>query len=167
MIDLGTTYDEVTSENKEHLKKKLKINARSACFKELKSKLSSHKKIKHIQYKSFEIQSYLRSPNLHPEEMQTITALRSKCVKTIRTNFSSMYKNRIQCPLKCSSENPQVDTQDHLLTCASIQIHNPTQLSIQLVYSDIAQQEVIGKLICKSLKIRRKLLEDIDSTQSS
>ena len=167
MIDLGTTYDEVTSENKEHLKKKLKINARSACFKELKSKLSSHKKIKHIQYKSFEIQSYLRSPNLHPEEMQTITALRSKCVKTIRTNFSSMYKNRIQCPLKCSSENPQVDTQDHLLTCASIQIHNPTKLSIQLVYSDIAQQEVIGKFICKSLKIRRKLLEDIDFTQSS
>ena len=56
----------------------------------------------------------------------------------------------------CSSENPQVDTQDQLLTCDSIKIHNPTKLSIQLVYSDIAQQEVIGKLICKRPKNKKK-----------
>ena len=113
-----------------------------------------------IEYSTLELQPYLRSANLHPEEIQTITALRSNCVKSIRSNFSKMYKNRLQCPLNCTSENPQIDTQDHLLACKSLKVENPSKLTIQLVYSDIAHPEAIGKLICKALKQRKKLLEN-------
>ena len=70
-----------------------------------------------------------------------------------------MYKNRLQCPLNCISEIPQIDTQDHLLVCTSLKVENPLKLTIQLVYSDIANQEAIGKLICKALKQRKNLLE--------
>jgi hypothetical protein len=117
MLDLGTTYEEITCKNKVELKRILKSNARNACFQELKTKLLGHRKVKHIKYNTFEIQPYLRSKYLHPEEVQTITALRSKCVKSVKSNFSAMHKNRIHCPLKCNIENPQIDTQDHLLTC--------------------------------------------------
>ena len=48
--DLGVTYDEVTYNTKENLKKKLKINARNGSFLELKLKLGKHKKEKHLEY---------------------------------------------------------------------------------------------------------------------
>ena len=78
------------------------------------------------------------------------------------SNFSAMHKNRIHCPLKCNIENPQIDTQDHLLSCSSVKVENPLQVTIQSTYSDITQQEAIGKLICNILKKRRKLLECIE-----
>ena len=162
MLDLGTTYEEIACKNKADIKKILKTNARNACFKELKTKLLGHRKVKHLEYKTFEIQPYLRSKHLHPEEAQTITALRSKCVKSVKSNFSAMHKNRIHCPLKCNIENPQIDTQDHLLSCSSVKVENPLQVTIQSTYSDITQQEAIGKLICNILKKRRKLLECIE-----
>ena len=70
-----------------------------------------------------------------------------------------MYKNRIYCPLKCNHENPQIDTHDHLLKCTSLNIENPLNLTMHPVFADIAQQEAIGKLICKTLRKRKKLLE--------
>ena len=158
MLDLGTTYEEIACKNKADIKKILKTNARNACFKELKTKLLGHRKVKHLEYKTFEIQPYLRSKHLHPEEAQTITALRSKCVKSVKSNFSAMHKNRIHCPLKCNIENPQIDTQDHLLSCSSVKVENPLQVTIQSTYSDITQQEAIGKLICNILKKRRNFL---------
>ena len=47
------------------------------------------------------MQSYLRSEKLHPEEACKITALRSNCVKNVKSNFSAMHKNIIHCPLLC------------------------------------------------------------------
>ena len=90
MKDLGTTYEKVISKNILQFKAKIKINARRACFKESKLKLSTHKTVKHLKYKTLEMQPYLRSANLHPQEVQTLTALPSNCVRTIKTNYSKM-----------------------------------------------------------------------------
>ena len=93
MINLNTSYEEIKNTNKILLKKHLKTNATSAAFRYLKGQLHKHKKIKHIQYSSLQMQPYLRSPNIHHEETHVITALRSKCVRNVRSNFSKMYKN--------------------------------------------------------------------------
>ena len=154
--DLGVTYDEVICNTKENLKKKLKINARNASFLELKSKLGKHKKVKHLEYNLLQVQPYLRNGNLHNEEACTITALRSKCVKNVKSHFSSIHKDRIYCPLLCNSESPEIDTQEHVLTCKSLKIENPTKLTIDSANSDIPQQVEIGKIICKALKKRKK-----------
>ena len=73
--DLLVTYEQVASMDKNALRKLLKTNATNAAFCDLKEKPKKHKKVKHIEYKSLEIQAYLRSKNLHIKESQVVTAL--------------------------------------------------------------------------------------------
>ena len=98
----------VEESTKEYLKKAVKASATNALFEALKKKLMKHKKVKHIQYDLLEMQPYLRSEKA--AERQTITALRSKCVWSVKTNFSTMYKKRLNCPLNWSQENQCLDT---------------------------------------------------------
>ena len=158
MLDLNVTLEQVEKSSKDELKKILKTNATIAGLTALKHKQVKHKKIKHIKYESLRLQPYPRSPVIQ-QEAQTISALRSKCVRTVRTNFSKMYKNRIDCPLQCNKEAPQVDTQEHLLTCSRIKIQNPDSIRIHDVFVDLKDQEHVGILISKILRERTRLLE--------
>ena len=110
------------------------------------------------------MQPYLRSANLHQDEAQVITACRSKCVRTIRSNFSKMYKNRLFCPLKCSQENPQIDTQEHLLMCTEIKIQNTNNVKIQDMFEDQEDQEKAGKLVLKILRERSRLIDELETS---
>ena len=62
----------------------LKTLAINAAFQELKEKLNSHKKVKHLDYKTLEIQPYLKSDGLSEDVRKTLTALRSHCLKGIQ-----------------------------------------------------------------------------------
>ena len=161
MEDLNVTYEQVASMDKIKLKKTLKSNATNAAFQELKEKLKKHKSVKHMKYEHFEIQSYLQSKILHPEEAHVVTALRSQCVKNVRSNFRKMYNDRLNCPLKCNIEVVSIDTQEHLLQCKKLSIENPLKLSIESVFADVVQQEQIGQLVYKIIKQRSRLLEEI------
>ena len=123
-----------------------------------------HKKVKHIEYKSLQLQPYLTSPNIHKEEAHVITACRSKCVKNVRSNFGKMFKNRLFCPLQCNKENPQIDTQEHLLTCTTINISNTNKLRIQDVFQELEDQEKIGKLVFKILQKRARLIDELETS---
>ena len=114
------TYEELTKSTRIDIKKKLKHLATNASFVGLKQQLMKHNKVKHIKYKSLQLQPYLISANIHQYEAQIITACRSKCVKTVRSNFSKMYKNLLFCPLKCSDKYPNIDTHKHLLRYPNI-----------------------------------------------
>ena len=87
MVNLNITEAQLVGHNKVDLKKLLKQSAKDAAFKELKATQEKHIKVKHIVCKDLEIQSYLRSENLCSEEKQTLTALRSQCVRNVRNNF--------------------------------------------------------------------------------
>ena len=117
MLELDITMKYVEESTKVDLKKALKASATNASFEGLKKKLMKYKKVKHIQYDLLEMQPYPRSEKLQAEERQTITALRSKCVRSVKTMFSTMYKKRLRCPLNCNQENPCIDTQEHVLIC--------------------------------------------------
>ena len=70
-----------------------------------------------------------------------------------------MYKNRINCPLQCHKEAPQVDTQEHLLTRSRKKIQNPDSIGIQDVFEDLKDQEHVGIFISMILRERTRLLE--------
>ena len=63
-----------------------------------------------------EVQQYLKSDLL--TQKQTLTAIRSHCLKGIKPNFKKKLKKKLSehCPLKCGSEESHLqDTQEYLL----------------------------------------------------
>ena len=168
MEDLDITYTQIQNSDKVTIKASLKKNATIAAFNSLKSKLVKHKKVKHIHYESLKIQPYLRSNILHTKEKETLTALRSKCVRNVRINFTKMFKNRLECPLQCDNENPKLDYQEHLLLCTKLNPMNcQNTLSIGDSVGKIEKHEKIAKLIFKSIIQRNKLLEEMEQNISS
>ena len=153
----------VEESTKVDLKKALKASATNALFAGLKKKLLKHKKVKQIQYDLLEMQPYLRSEKLQAEERQTITALRSKCVRSVKTNFSSMYKKRLNCPLNCNQENPHIDTQEHVLICNKLMISNPSKLVVGGVFGSLVEQEEISILFAKVLRQRTRQCDELNN----
>ena len=163
MEDLNITYTQIQNSDKMALKASLKKNATNVAFNSLKSKLMKHKKVKHIKYESLKIQPYLRSNILHTKEKETLTALRSKCVRNVRFNFTKNFKNRLECPLQCDNENPKLDSQEHLLICTKLNPMNcQNTLSIEDSVGKIEKQEKIAKLIFKIIIQRKNLLEEME-----
>ena len=115
-------------------------------------------------YSSLNLQPYFSSPDINNKEEHVISALRSQCVKTIRSNFSKMFHGRINCPLKCNQETPPVDTQEHLLTCTKIKKLNPYGVKIKDVFGDLKDQENIGKLVLQILRDRKRILEEMETS---
>jgi hypothetical protein len=96
---LGISYEEVISS--EMTKKRLKLIAQNVAFNQLLLKQSSHKKVNHIIYKTFETQPYLKSSILTKVETKTLTAIQSHCLHGIKQNFPKMQKLSEYYPLKC------------------------------------------------------------------
>ena len=98
---------------KNHIKQKI----RDAAFDFLRTEQLKHKKVKHIEYESYQIQPYIGCCELNNHQVSLLMALRSGMVRGIKSNFSSMYNGNITCPLPSCTEK---DSQSHLLKCASL-----------------------------------------------
>ena len=68
--------------------------------------------------------------------------------------FSSL--NRIHCPLLCDEENPQINTQKHLLTCKKIKITNANDLTMMSLSGSLSDQDNIGRVVARILRKYRK-----------
>ena len=75
-----------------------------------------------------------------------------------------LFKNRLFCPLQCNQENPQIDTQEHLLTCTKIKIQNTNNLKIQDLFQEVDSQENIGKLLVEILQKRTRLINELETS---
>ena len=85
LVEKDITMKYVEESTKKDAKKTLKPSATNASFAVLKKKIMKCKKLKHIQYNFLEMQPYLRRDKLQFEDRQIITALRSKCVRSVQT----------------------------------------------------------------------------------
>ena len=74
-----------------------------------------------------------------------------------------MFLNRIHCPLLCDEENPQVDTQEHLLTCKKIKNTNTNNLTIMSVFGSLSDQENIGRVVERILRERARIIDQIET----
>ena len=163
--DINITQTQVESFDRTTLKKILKKHATNAAFDQLRTIQAKHSKVKHIFYESLQLQPYLKSENICSQESHALTALRSRCVKSVRMNFPKMFKDRTHCPLKCDREKPHEDTQDHLLKCNKNMLTGTKALSINQAFGNIVDQEEIAKAICKIIRRRATLLDQLEDME--
>ena len=162
--NLSITYEDIIT-NK-ITKQMLKTLATNAAFQELKEKLDSHKKVKHLEYKTLEIQPYLLSDGLSEDIRKTLTALRSHRLKVIRHNFPKMYKMSLKCPLECNKEVPQEDTQEYILSCNKLSKGTKLKLDC-IVNNDFEEQAKVANHVAVLLRKRLKLIEVQDDSNTS
>ena len=151
-------------------KSHIKSSVKSAAFKYLKKKLSTHTKVQHIQYKQLEIQQYMTSPMFTNGEVDMLHALRSRCTDC-KVNFKQKY---IHTNLKCSLCDNEDEDQQHILVCTVIKNYLQSKnVSVNnVIYqdifsSDITKQKEITTLYMELFKIRTMLLNDSQVAPSS
>ena len=110
----------------------------------IKQQLQKGSKAKDIKYNNLEIQEYLISAKLNDDEKQLMTALRTKCVKGIRRNFPGMHRVCQHCPLNCMIQEPQEDTQDHVLNCKSIGAQS--NVPMEFMCAGTVEQSLLARL---------------------
>ena len=73
-------------------KEKVKANTRKLAFNDLKEMQKPHSKVNTIKYSSFQAQPYIKSHIMNNEEISLLFSLRCRTVRTIKANFSTIYK---------------------------------------------------------------------------
>ena len=116
----------------------------------------------------FQIQPYLKSNTLTTKETNMLRALRSKCLRGIKCNFKKMFKQCVECPLKCDIQNKHEDTQEHILSCKSLNVSiNRKNVEIQFMYGTIEEQSILSKQFYILMRKQEKPLEEQDETSPS
>ena len=158
---VGLKYEDVEMMSKPKLKTELRRKAKDGAFVELYQNIQKSTKVMNIKYTKLELQTYLKS-KMTKEERNTITALRSQCVREIKTNFSYLYKGCKHCPLQCDEESPKDDTQEHLLLCSAL---GGSIADSQFIHAEAVDQRFLAKEVSRLMWKRTQLLEA--STTSS
>ena len=118
----------------------------------------THNKVKHIEFKDYEMQEYLKSALLSNNEAKFL--FHSRCrMLPVRTNYGGSFSDNL-CPLCKKIE----DSQSHLLLCDSLVNQNILATSLpdydHLFSSKVEDQVVIVKVLKKQLGERKKLLKN-------
>ena len=167
---IGLTFSEsfITQTAIKTYKNIIKRHTRIKAFSDLVKTQKSHSKVQKIEYSSFKCQEYLSSGMFKNEEISILSSLRSHTVRTVRYNFKNLYKNNLNCPLKCweDGNEPNCDTQEHILSCKRISERvplNPTVARNKVKYDDIygnlhEQKEVIS-VFKQRIQTRNEMIE--------
>ena len=153
----GMTYDEVAcgTWSKKGLKGELSKRARQLVLGELLTSMQRSTKVRSMKYNKLELQPYLQS-NLTYDEKSMLTAIRSKCVRDIKGNFPNMHKVCQHCPMNCNIEEPQLDTQEHVLTCAKL---GGSNIDIEFMHASVVEQSQLVRDFLKLMRVRSTVLE--------
>ena len=108
------------------------------------------------------MQVFLKSEVLSCEEIKTLTSFRSNCTRSIRSNFRKMFSS-LECPLQCDILTPQIDNPSHILECKKLKSNTPKE-DLSLIYGTSVEQETIAKVLCKLMRKRTMLLEQVDTS---
>ena len=119
-------------------------------------------KVKSIRYCQLEVQPYLLS-TMTDQEKQMLTAIRSRCIREVKANFPNMHRMCQHCPLFCSIENPQQDTQEHLLECRML---GGSNIHYDFMHAGVVEQSQLAKEICRLMARRSTLMEAADTPSS-
>ena len=163
VCDLTYNEDIIIMSGKEQFKKMINTNLKRAAFKVLLAKQQGHSKVRDIKYEKFEVQPYLTSREFSNDDASLLAALRSHTVRGIRCNIKTLYRNKTQCPLKCSPSSPQQDTQEHLLVCSKLVLNNVLachNITHNDIYGDIEKQKMAVSVFKEIINKRNKLLDE-------
>ena len=117
-----------------------------------------HSKSKPLIKQSLAREKYFLDNRFSKSEIELLLALRSRMIPTIKNNFSSQYKNNLDCNL-C---HVKVCSQEHLLHCIELTKH--VQVPSDIDYSDLFRntdkQLKIIKVFRQLLIMRELLIEE-------
>ena len=143
--------------DKASAKYEIKDKVHKAAFRYLKNEQSQHSKVRDIVYTKYEIQSYLKSGTFSNKEAEIITALRSKTLRGIKTNFHTQYSDNLDCNL-CGLF---LDTQEHCMVCPKILNNIDIQkehIKYEHIFGTIEEQKEVAILYLQLVNCREELL---------
>ena len=164
--NIGEVLDEsnIVNTSVKAYKSLIKRKTRIAAFKYLQKKQSTHSKVRDVKYTTLQVQRYITSPLFSDKEVSLLFALRSKCVKECKANFSSQFKNPQDILCKFCDEN-KPDDQQHMLDCTELNKHVKSQelSKNRIEYSDIFQDPVKQKEVTNLFSNILKVKNDKDN----
>ena len=146
----------VLSHSKETLKDLLKKNIAQQALAYLQDLAKQHSKVRNEMYTNLHGMAYFFDPRFSPDLANTLFKFRTR-MYNVRNNFRNKYVNtNILCPL-CTLD---VDTQEHLLKCTSIQ--NALHTKHTPNYEDIfSHDNEILLNIARNLKVVVEVREEL------
>ena len=155
LIDMNINETEIRGMTKYEFKKIVKEKVYNAAFRYLKTLQQTHTKIKHIKYDHLKMQPYMQDKDMDADDISLLFALRTKCVRGIRTDFSGMFPNT-RCPL-CSTHE---DSLSALLMCEDLKHIPRNGYKYSDVFSCSVQEQRLAMVQHRSLiKERERILE--------
>ena len=132
-----------------------------------------HSKVKKINYKKLETQSYIKSPLFSNEDIYLLSAMRSHTVRDIKCNVPTKFREDLLCPLKCwsSCEQPIFDTQEHLFKCTKIlakletNILTSDEIIHDHIFENVEKQKAATALFRDLLEQREQLCNEETANQ--
>ena len=159
-IGIDLNDNEIAKAKKEDFKNLVKSKVRNAAFQYLIEMKQKHSKMRNIEYTTFEVQDYLKSPLFTSDNRSTLYALRTRTVRGIRSDFGQMYQDQ-SCPLGCGDR----DTLPNILTCDILknksQSESPATNCVKfedIFCNDVVKQKEITQLYSQLLKVREEIL---------
>ena len=130
-----------------------------------------HKKIKKLNHESLEM-SENPEPNSQRKKLndaQLLFQLRTKMVQ-VKANYSSKYREDLNCIL-CEKEGRfKKDTQKHIMKCPTIrkEIIEQEAVHYEDLNSDILNEQIdMVKRFRKMFEVRKKLIETVNNSHRS
>ena len=180
-IKIGKFYDEnmenfIVKTPKRTFKRHIKNLVQVATFQTLVQMQQKHTKVKQIKYETLKCQEYLKSGIFSNDEISILSSLRSNTLRTIKSNFKTLYEGNLSCPLKCRPDGNQQyeDNQQHLISCGTIvQKLSQSQKTISAhkvkyedIFCDIYKQKGIVTMVIQCMEIRNSILENTKMSTS-
>jgi hypothetical protein len=156
MINEVLDEQQIKGETKKEMKSRIKKLICKAEFDTLKEAQMKHSKVSNICYAKFATQEYMTSHMLNNHEVALLFSLRSRTVKNIKANMSSVFRNNMNCSLCKISE----DSQEHCLECPEISANRGIEVKYEDMFSqNIEKQVALTKAFSTVLEERTRLLE--------
>ena len=145
-LDINLTFEQIKNTSKQGFKDIVKEKVKHAAFCFLTNCQQTHSKAKNLQYKSLELQSYLKSKNTTIQVKSFLFAARSRMLD-VRCNF----KNGLT-DLSCRKCIQSDENQEHLLSCPALSDNSILRTDYQPEYNDLFCDDVkkienIGRIL--------------------
>ena len=115
LVNITIDEDQIEKMGTVDYKNIIKSAVRKAAFAHLLDLQQGHSKYKTVEHTSLKMQSYLNDHTMSPDDISLLFAMRTRTVRTIRSDFGNMYGSNM-CPL-C---NQHVDTIPALMNCQEL-----------------------------------------------
>ena len=163
LVKFELTQEKIMGMTKQQVKRELRRKAQKFAFCELYQKTQQSSKVKEIKYTELKMQDYLKSDKMNKNEKNMLFAIRTKCVKGVKSNFKNLHKVCLHCPMQCNKESPELDTQEHVLKCNAL---GGSDTEVDFMHASTVDQSYMTQQFCKLMTKREQVLEGAESSTS-